>query len=333
MSVQKKLFDQPISKKDAKKIAYEEIRSRLGTVPSPGKPEKKDDVWKVPIVAKYPRVLSDESGKKPSKIRYMDFGEIEKIMVDSKNGEVLEKPTYYDVQSEIQEKLSEVRERVEEALVKAGSSRFAKLPFPEHMHTPIIDILSWVLTNDKIEIDIHIDILAEKDKEKYLKNIQNLKQLGLVKKEGNIILPDNNLIEIERKYDNLPNKVSNALAFYFERGHEFIESIREVLGPHLTISSYCYKEALEYGEIKSVTYDSIENIISRNYPGQLKKIKLPRYLMQLESVNLLDQVERSGEKVWIGKEDVFKQIQGEEEILSSVMGYFHEKSNIKKRQL
>jgi len=133
-----------------------------------------------------------------------------------------------------------------------------------------------------------------------------------------LIIPDNNLVEIETTYKTFPEKISNSISFFFEKGYAFIESIKQVLGPHLTITGFCYETALEYGGLVPINYEAIDRMIADVYRQEVKRFKLPRYLIQLESVGLLEETTISGKTVWQGKEDLFDRIQGEEEILQPV---------------
>lgn len=161
-------------------------------------------------------------------------------------------------------------------------------------------------------------MIRDVDREKYVQHINLLESTGLVRRSGNLIIPDNNLVEIERKYKKLSEKILNAMAFFFEKGYTFIDSIKQVLGPHLTITGFCYEIALEYGEVRHIDYTSIEQMIYQRYRQDIKRIKLPRYLIQLESVGLLEETKVSGKSVWRGKENIFEKIQGEEEILQPI---------------
>lgn len=316
--MQRTLCDMPVSEEDARKFAYDVIRSELGSIPYPGKPRLDEGIWVVPITARYPRVLSDVARDIPEKVRFMNFEDIGEIKIDANKGELIYRPKYYEISNTIKENLERVRTTVEMALVKVGANRFAKLPFPEHMHTPIVDILSWILINDKIDISEDLSSIGIDDKEKYIQNIGLLETAGLVRRSGNLIIPDNNLVEIETTYQTFPEQISNSMSFFFEKGYAFIESVKQVLGPHLTITGFCYETALEHGSLVPISYGAIDRMIADVYRQEVKRFKLPRYLIQLESVGLLEETTISGKTVWKGKEDIFDRIQGEEEILQPV---------------
>jgi len=309
------LADMPVDKKDAQKIAHDVIRTDLGSTPYPGEPILESGTWIVPIHVRYPRILSDESGEMPEKTRFMYFENVGEIRIDANRGILISRSPYYEVRKNIQEQLDQVQTTVEMALVRVGSDKFAQLPFPEHMHTPVVDILSWLLINDRMDISQDLSLIGGPDKEKYLQHVRILESTGLVRRSDYLIMPGNSLIQIEGKYGTLPEKISHALAFFFREGYEFIDSIKQVLGPHLTITGFCCEVALQYGEVKPIDYSSIEQMILQRYGQELKRIKLPRYLIQLESVGLLEESVVSGKSLWGVERDVFGRIRGEEEIL------------------
>ena len=198
--MQRLLCDVPVSEKDAKKFAYDIIREELGSIPYPDKPKLKEGVWIVPITARYPRVLSDEIREVPEKVRFMNFENVGEIRIDANKGEVLSRSGYYEVSNAIKENLEKVRTIVEMALVKVGANRFAQLPFPEHIHTPIVDILSWILINDSLDMSQDLSLIGVDNRDKYLQNITLLESVGLLRQSGTLIIPVNNLIETDKRF-------------------------------------------------------------------------------------------------------------------------------------
>jgi hypothetical protein len=62
------------------------------------------------------------------------------------------------------------------------------------------------------------------------------------------------------------------MAFFFEKGYTFIESINQVLGPHLTIAGFCYENALEYGDLVPINYETIDRMIVGIYRQEMKNL-------------------------------------------------------------
>ena len=132
-------------------------------------PYLEDTLLIVPINVKYPRVFFDKNTNRPKKIRFMNFEKIGEIKIDANKGVPVEKPNYYTVRSEINERLDFIKTNVEKALVKVGADKFSKLPLSEHMHTPIEDIISYLLINDSIDLNTEFSNLSNDILEKYKK--------------------------------------------------------------------------------------------------------------------------------------------------------------------
>jgi hypothetical protein len=304
-SVQSRIGDLPISKRDAENIVMDYVMENIGNIPHVGDIFEVGDNFVVPIEVAYPRIITDEITNEPKKARFMNIGVVGKFVINRNKGNILDKPRFYDVQGAIKEKLEFVRGQVEKALVKIGADKFSLLPFPTHMHTPITDILSWLLVKDKLKVD-DLEYLGADIQNKYVANIEALEKLGLIECSIDTILPGNILIGIESEYRNqgMNIQLHKALAYFFREGFEFIDSIRQVLGPHLTLSSIFYERSMESDELISLTFESIERDFFEYYKGE-KRIKVPRYLIQLEGINLIEQRIEGGNVVWSGKEDIF----------------------------
>lgn len=318
--IQNQLVDLPVDERSAEKIAYSWVRGNIGNIPHVGTPVKKDDVWSVPIHVNYPRIFKDLVTDRPQKLRFMSFKDIGEVKIDATKGLIIDKPTFYQVQHKISENLTLVQKTVQKALVKVGANYFAELPFPSHMHTPLLDILSWLLVNDKIDTSVDFEQINEEERKKYQQNIELLTKYGLVEAEGNIIIPGNYLIEIESKGENYHERLSKAISFFFERGYEETESIYQVIGPYLTLSGICYERSFEYGGVLPQNYSEIEAVFMDAYRTELKRIKLPRYLVQLEAVNILESKTIGGRVTWSANESLFNKMCAEREVLEPIAG-------------
>jgi len=320
---QAKITEYPIDKSEARSIAYNLIREKYGNIPSIGSPqfEKETGVWIIPIHVKYPRIMFDKIQEIPKKVRFLSFENLGLIKINAITGVVIDKPSYFNIRNEVRERLVFVQSSVQKALVKIGANKFSQLPLSEHMHTPIEDIVSYLLLNDHLNLKEDLISLNQQEFEKYIKNIEILSKVGLVRRNNDFILPDNALIEIESSYEEISQKLSAALAYFFEKGFNDIRSIQQVLGPHLTISGFIYETSFEYDNIMEVSYHEIERILSRAYSDPSKILKLPRYLIQLEKVGLISQKELKGETYWLPQNEIYSEVLMQDEILSPIKSY------------
>ena len=316
--IQEQLVDLPVDERSAEKIAYNWIKGNIGNIPHVGNPTIKGEIWSVPVHVNYPRIFKDISTDRPQKVRFMSFKNLGEIKIDANKGLIIDKPTFYDITHKINENLNFVHRTVQKALVKVGANKFAELPFSSHMHSPMLDILSWILVNDRIDLSIDFEQINEDERNKYYQNIELLIKYGLLEMEGDILIPGNYLIEIESKDNHYHEKLSKALSFFFEQGYEEIESIFQVIGPHLTISSICYEQSFEFGSVIPLNYFEIESAFMKTYKAEIKRIKLPRYLVQLEAVDILESKTIAGTVTWSANNNLFDKMCSEREVLEPI---------------
>jgi len=311
-----------MTEEEVEKRAFEFIQSRYGNIPYPGKPVPEGKIWNIPIYVRYPRILFDEQKKVPRKVRFLKQKKVGEIHISLENGKLLKYPRYYDLKSRLTSYLENIRITVEKALVKVGAENFSKLPFPVHRHTPIVDILSWLLVEDRFDLNVDMENLSEIDKEKYLRHIDALYRVGLIDIENNIVFPGNYLIEIESSGGNLSDKLSNALTVFFSRGYELIDSVRAVLGSHLIICGILYEASLQYDETVILSTNSVEQAffdLPEYRIEKTRRLKIPRYLAQLESVKLIEDDTLDGNIVWYANKEILKNLASEEELIYPLM--------------
>ena len=318
MTRQARLADLPVDEEEARRLALLEVREKLGMVPTPGSPRKQDATWVVPILVRFPRAVYHEALERPERMRFMDFGEVGTVEVDIQSGEILRRTHFYEVQRRIQDKLSMIRNTVEMALAKSGAGKFARLAFAEHMHSPVVDLISWIMLNGELSIEV-IERLAGAEAPKYLGYAELLKGVGLLAFKGGVISPSSFFIEIETSNKPFNDRLTDALAFYFARGYEEINSVRQFVGPQLAVSGLVYEAALEAGSPVPVQYSLIESSLVETYGDQKKILQLPRYIAQLEGVDLLTRTQIGTEWAWRSSETAFGAFVEEKQILGPVL--------------
>lgn len=116
--------------------------------------------------------------------------------------------------------------------------------------------------------------------------------------------------------------MKKALSYFFSRGYDNISSIQQVLGPYLTISGFIYGKCIEYDEVIPVEFHEIQTAIQQNYGQLIKQMKIPRYLIQLNEVGLIDQNVIGGDDVWLPKPEILRELKLEDTILDPVRTMF-----------
>lgn len=104
--------------------------------------------WIIPLHANLSRVLKDEYDER-TKVRYLHFDMVGKIKINTENGKIAEFTKRTDLISQIDKKLSELRNSVEIALRNKAAYNFAKITYSEYMFSKLIKNLRNS-TKDKI---------------------------------------------------------------------------------------------------------------------------------------------------------------------------------------
>lgn len=322
MASQNRLVDFPVDEDAARKLALLEIRENLGTIPAPGDPRRDNSHWVVPIVVRYPRAIFSAEERAPERMRFMDFGELGRVKLNSQTGEVVDRTRYYDLQHRIHDKLREIRNTVEKALVRSSSERFARMAFPEHMHSPVLDLISWIMIHGELGSQ-RLESLAGPESGKYLRYVMMLSTVGLLEVRDDLISPTPYFIEIESQQKSLNDRITDALSFYFSRGYEQIDSIRQFVGPQLMVSGLVYEASLGIDEPVATPYSDIERALLEGYRETKKVLQLPRYLAQLEGVELLERNSSFGEPAWQPSAEAFGRFLEEGNLLEPVLSLLH----------
>ncbi len=315
----------PLPPEDVRRRARETIREQIGTLPSPGNPVLKRvdvggvkrQVYEVPILVYHPVLIIDPVTAITKKVRFKNLGCVGKIVIDAFTGEVVQRTSVPDIKRAIKQKLEEIAALVDRILVRIEAKKFASLPLSEHVHTPVEDIISALIVLDSLNIEEQIEILPEDERTKYIEILKVLASVGLVEIKGSTVLPGNILIVLESRFDTHEDVLKNALAHFFEEGYEYLDTIRIVLGPYLTLTRKIYEIALGSGELVPVEFSHIKKLFEEEYipsRARIKSLKLPRYLLQLERVRLLKYFRKDGKDCWTGTEDTFRKLMGNEEI-------------------
>ena len=301
--------DLPLNRRAAERIAEDALLEFIGTTPTLARVRETKESFTFDLEVAFPRVITDETGE-PQKTRFLRIGNVGEIQVDRFSAKVIQRPRYFDVQQAIRDKLGFISQTVEKALVKVAADEFSALPFPLHLHTPFVDVLCWLLTKDRLSLE-EVAEAPEEPAQKLISALEPLRKVGLIDIEANTVVPGPILIGLEQRYrDDTPTQLAKALAHFFREGYNFLDSIRQVLGPHLALSGILYEKAVEMDKLVPLSWGEIEKGFSRSYAAD-KRLKLPRYLVQLASIGVARREVKAGVTTWGGVPAVFQELQGD----------------------
>jgi hypothetical protein len=318
---------------EARRLAMEAVRFELGTYLrlDDGEFDEGDLEYTFPIILRSPKLILDEDKKNAVDLRFLDPIEVGEVTVDAQSKDV-DYPTPRQVKKELEKYEEELNAAIQKALVRASGSNLSHLPFPENQYAPLQDILSEVILNGEIAADDLEMMDSYEDGEKYMKYIDSLVELDLLKRGGDVFRSGDVLNTIQEKdkfegheLETHQDELNAALGRYFEHNVGEFEMIKRTLGPYLAIAGFYYRRALELDELPVIKEQELRDGIKLEYSGrerQKKLFKMSRYLVQLEDVGVLKSVYQGGERYWAGDDNTFQRLRDTADQLGPVTELF-----------
>lgn len=308
-----------IDPSEARRVAMEAVRFQLGTYLrlDDGEFNKEELEYTFPIILRSPKLILDADNENAVDLRFLDPIKVGEATVDAKTKDV-DHPTTRQVKKELENYEKELHQAIQKALVRASGSSLSHLPFPENQYAPLQDILSEVILNGKIEIDELEMMDSYEDGEKYMKYIDSLVELDLLKRGDESFRSGDVLNTIQEKdkfegheLETHQDQLNAALGRYFEANVGEFEMVKRTLGPYLALAGFYYRRALELDELPVIKEEELRDGIKFEYSGRERRqklFKMSRYLVQLEDVGVLTPVYQGGERYWTGDETTFQRL-------------------------
>ncbi len=302
----------PVLVERVKEKAEEIIYNRLGTNIAPGEPEfvPRKRIWIVPLELDLPRVIDD---KRSGNLNYMVFrlGKIGAIKIDDKFLKPVETPKRTELNQTVEERLIQIRNRVESLLVQTASLQFARLVSLKHMMSPLESLVTTVLKRDSYHLpDKHSTIWRS-----VLNYVELLVKRELLVREGNEVKPAALLQAIHQEvHSDINQTLELVLKEVIEKEYKTVyhDYKIKILHPYVQISSTYYDYALSAHELIALSEEDLWDAYSSMYGSFSKKrfFRFDNYLRELsdERVKLLSQVEAG---VWEGDRAVFEKLESD----------------------
>lgn len=312
---QDKLQPFSFSENEAFIRAQRDLWERVGSFCYPTRPKTTGDVIEFEVWADLPRVRLDPVSSKPTGALFYRFTDVGRVQVSAEKGSIRTSIGWREARKTIRERLETVEGSVEEAILRSGADKFSTLPFSEHMHTPLVDILSNLIYDERINTVAWTGNLPQDEDElKFTDYVDLLSRAELVRQEGTYLVPGNILLGLIEKNPEAPKLLRQALSHFFKV--QDIENARRVIGPQLKLASKIYEAALEWGPDAGYDPATLRTAFVQAYNGQTKKIlQFPRYLLQLEQIGIVRTVEEHGARVVRVQPDLFEHVRQSEKTL------------------
>lgn len=279
----------PFDENEAFSLAQRELLEKVGSFCYPHNPRTLANLMEFEVNADIPQVHLNPVSGVPEKVLYYRFPRIGTVRVRLDRGTIETSTGWREAKRNIREGLEAVATSVEKAILEKGAARFSELPFAEHMHTPLVDILTYMAYYSRLDFDEWRRRLPQEAHElKFEEYVELLESVNLARREGPHLLPGNVMVGIMEQEDRAPDILRAALRHFFREGVENIESVRRVIGPQLRLASKIYEAALEWGPDVHLDPEVIRVAFQASYMSDARKeLQYPRYLMQLERVDVI----------------------------------------------
>jgi hypothetical protein len=325
--------DAGVDQNEARRVAMEAVRFQLGTYLrlDEGTFDDEEVEYTFPIILRSPKLILDEDKENAVDLRFLDPIEVGEVTVDANTKDV-DHPTSRQVKKELERYEEELNAAIQKALVRASGSNLSHLPFPENQYAPLQDILSEVILNGEIAVEDLEMMDSFEDGDKYMKYMDSLVELGLLKRGDDVFRSGDVLNTIQKKdkfegheLETHQDQLNAALGRYFEQNVGEFEMIKRTLGPYLAIAGFYYRRALELDELPVIKEEELRDGIKAEYSGrkqQMKLFKMSRYLVQLEDVGVLESVYQGGDRYWAGDDNTFQRLKDTADQLGPVTELF-----------
>lgn len=309
-------YETAVTMREARREAVETARRQLGTYPRVGDGEydHEEGRYSFAVTIRTPKLILSEDRDSAVDLRYLQPVEVGAVHVDAGDRSV-DCPTRGELRGAVREYEAQLNEAIQKAVVRATGSNLSHLPFPGNQYAPVQDIISEVILNGEIDPDRLERMDDIDDSDKYRKYVDDLVEVDLLNRRSGTLVSGDVLTTIQKRQtfrghslETHHDELDAALGRYFESNVGEIDMIKRTLGPYLAVAGYYYRRALELDELPRIEESDLRRGIELEYTGQereQKVFKLSRYLVQLESVGVLESIYQSGDRYWVGDGTAF----------------------------
>jgi hypothetical protein len=280
-------------------VAYDRI-FRYGTNCSLKGMIDDNDFWSAEFEVHVPVEIKDEKRNKLRvfPIRVENLG---KIKISKQDLKVVEAPSLLTVEKIIHDHRVNLRRAVERDLLKVAPIEFGKIDAAKNALSPIFTTLTNILEE---KFPSEESILRSG----YWSQIHLLEELGYVKREESRVVASDKLVDLRESTDSDATAISKVLGLVLAEKLDFlVEELRITqFLPFVRLGTTFYSEAVQFGELISVSEDSLRQSYLEYYRTASEK-RLLRYapiINELVEVGIL----RYDDEFISGEQAIFQQL-------------------------
>jgi len=253
------------------RVAYNRILKHYGAGCYPGEPQERDDYWCVPIEAFTPSRVVDE---KTSRERILTFHlhNVGELLIKKSTMAIEKAPSLRSIGKNILECRAEIRKIVEKDLIRVlgdpklkirfGVMKFAVFGLQPIYRTDNNLLLEKYPTRSNLEeIGLH-----------YLDQVNLIVDLGYAKytnEQPSRLVPTNKLLELYRRTGEVIESAEAMLGIVLANHYDYLLQTMRIIHfvPYVRASTSYYGDAVQFGELISITENRLRENIRAYYRG------------------------------------------------------------------
>jgi len=288
------------SRSSPENVAYERMFNRYGTNCSLKHVVDSGDFWTGEFDIHVPVEIRDERRDRVKifSIRVENLG---KIRISKETMEVIEAPTLLSVEKTIHDHRVRLRKAVERDLMKIAHLEFSKIDAAKISLSPILTTLTNMLQEKRLgQEGIR--------RSGYMPQIRLLEEMGYVRWADFQLVPSDKLVQLRQQSDSDETAINKVLGLVLAEKFDFLVEELKItqLLPFVRLSATYYSEAVTFGDLISVSEDSLLDRYLEYYRTASDK-RLLRYapiISELVDVSIL----RYDGPLVTGEEPIFRQL-------------------------
>ena len=252
-------------------VAYDRILKHFGPGCYPGNPQERDDHWCVPIEAFTPSRVIDE---KTSQERILTFHlhDIGELWIKKSTMAIEKAPSLRSVGKKILERRAEIRRIVEKDLIRVLGDpklkiRFGVMKFAVFGLQPIYRAVNNLLL-EKYPTQLNLEEIGSH----YLDQVNLIVDLGYAKytdEQPSRLIPTNKLLELYNRTGEVIETAEAMLGIVLANCYDYLLQTMRIIHfvPYVRASTSYYGDAVQFGELISITEDRLRENIRDYYQG------------------------------------------------------------------
>lgn len=294
------------------RVAYHRILTSYGAGCFPQGTEETETHWKVLVGVHFPSKVTDDRTNR-ERILTFHFNNLGEILIKKSTLRIEKSPSPQAIERSILDKRAEIRTAVEKDLIKVfgepdAKIKFGALKFGQAGLQPIYRIVNRILMED---YPTYMEL--EEIGKHYLDQVDLIINLGYVKYSDDAsrrLIPENKLMELFGQIKDVEETSHAMLGLVVANCYYDLRKSMRIAQfiPYVRASATYYGEAVEFGELFSISKRRLRDDVKKYYRGAPMQPRVrfgfPTILRELSDANIL----RYDQNYVTGRDEIFQRL-------------------------